>query len=179
LRSNPSHLRELDLRGNDLKDSEVKELLDLQQSSTCRLETLSVSAPNRSLELGSRVIMLAVWPVTSRPDRSVKKEEEMFLYLECGHFISRIYCRSNTRITSSPPPSYPTPFHPSHPSPSHPPPSHGALGWKLATAPVATLAATDGRRPRQLQPATAAATAGNRGSYGRQPWQLLAAGGRS
>ncbi|CAB1450983.1 unnamed protein product [Pleuronectes platessa] len=43
---------------------------------------------------------LAVWSVTSRPDRSVKKEEEMFLYLECGHFISRIYSRSNTRITS-------------------------------------------------------------------------------
>ncbi|CAB1429256.1 unnamed protein product [Pleuronectes platessa] len=37
---------------------------------------------------------------TSRPDRSVKKEEEMFLYLECGHVISQIYSRSNTRITS-------------------------------------------------------------------------------
>ncbi|CAB1427734.1 unnamed protein product, partial [Pleuronectes platessa] len=36
----------------------------------------------------------------NRPDRSVKKEEEMFLYLECGHFISRIYSRSNSRITS-------------------------------------------------------------------------------
>ncbi|CAB1443995.1 unnamed protein product [Pleuronectes platessa] len=52
-----------------------------------------VSAPSRSLELGSQVILARC------PDRSVKKEEEMFLYLECGHFISRIYSRSNTRIT--------------------------------------------------------------------------------
>ncbi|XP_060926030.1 NACHT, LRR and PYD domains-containing protein 12-like [Limanda limanda] len=39
LRSNPSYLRELDLGGNNLQASAVKELLDLQQSPTCRLQT--------------------------------------------------------------------------------------------------------------------------------------------
>ncbi|XP_062299551.1 LOW QUALITY PROTEIN: NACHT, LRR and PYD domains-containing protein 12-like, partial [Scomber scombrus] len=43
LKSNPSHLTELDLRLNNLKDSDVKLLCDLKQSPHYRLETLRLS----------------------------------------------------------------------------------------------------------------------------------------
>uniref|UniRef100_A0A8C1MMB3 Uncharacterized protein n=1 Tax=Cyprinus carpio TaxID=7962 RepID=A0A8C1MMB3_CYPCA len=40
LRSNPSHLRELDLTGNKIRDLEVKLLSDLKDDPRYKLETL-------------------------------------------------------------------------------------------------------------------------------------------
>uniref|UniRef100_A0A3Q3M572 NACHT domain-containing protein n=1 Tax=Mastacembelus armatus TaxID=205130 RepID=A0A3Q3M572_9TELE len=47
LKSNPSHLRELDLRGNNLKDPDVQQLCDLVQSPDCSLQTLRCRYPRQ------------------------------------------------------------------------------------------------------------------------------------
>ncbi|CAM4733630.1 unnamed protein product [Leuciscus chuanchicus] len=48
LRSNPSHLRELDLSGNIITESEIKQLSDLLEHPQCKLEKLGLRSCNIS-----------------------------------------------------------------------------------------------------------------------------------
>ncbi|XP_053180764.1 NLR family CARD domain-containing protein 3-like [Scomber japonicus] len=54
LKDNPSHLSWLDLSGNSLKESDVKQLIDLQQSPDCTLEDLESGPAEGSSGIGMR-----------------------------------------------------------------------------------------------------------------------------
>ncbi|XP_026217996.1 NLR family CARD domain-containing protein 3-like isoform X2 [Anabas testudineus] len=74
LRSNPSHLKQLDLRENrDMQNSGVKELCDLLDSLNCRLENLSFS----SVE-GSPVTLTGAQKKSSYLEQEEKSKSSVF-----------------------------------------------------------------------------------------------------
>ncbi|CAI5669517.1 unnamed protein product [Oreochromis niloticus] len=70
LKSNPSHLRELNLRGNSLRDPDVKQLCDLKESPDYRLETLRPLSPG-GLELRKKDCSSNLFRVFHHPTKAL------------------------------------------------------------------------------------------------------------
>ncbi|XP_062270501.1 NACHT, LRR and PYD domains-containing protein 12-like [Scomber scombrus] len=97
LRSNPSDLRVLDLRFNNLKDSDMKLLSDLKESPDCRLETLRLKDYSLSeISCASLVSALKNNPSDLRKlDLSGDKLKESDVKQMCG-FMKSPNCRLET-----------------------------------------------------------------------------------
>uniref|UniRef100_A0A8D0ABH4 NACHT domain-containing protein n=1 Tax=Sander lucioperca TaxID=283035 RepID=A0A8D0ABH4_SANLU len=97
LKSNPSHLRELDLTDNNLKQSVVTLLSAGLESPNCKLETLRMMGCNLSeISCASLALALKINPSSLRElELSNNKLQDSGVKLLCG-FLESIHCRLET-----------------------------------------------------------------------------------